>query len=154
MLKSSSSFLFPDVNVWLALSCERHLHYPAARTWFEQLEDSARACFCRLTQIGLLRLLTTDAVMGEDEVLSQVGLGESMIGGSKMIVFFFPRRASQSKTAFSRVFSPATRRAQRLVRLISMRICRDRRALSCDVRPRPQHEVRGFDYSWALSRSS
>ncbi len=73
MPKSSSSFLFPDVNVWLALSYERHVHYPAARTWFEHLEDSARACFCRLTQIGLLRLLTTDAVMGEDEVLSQVG---------------------------------------------------------------------------------
>ena len=73
MPKSSSSFLFPDVNVWLALSYERHKHYAAARAWFERLEDDARACFCRLTQISLLRLLTTGAVMGENEVLSQVG---------------------------------------------------------------------------------
>lgn len=71
MPKSSSSFLFPDLNVWLALSYQRHVHHPAARAWFERLENDAHACFCRLTQIGLLRLLTTDAVMGKDEVLSQ-----------------------------------------------------------------------------------
>lgn len=73
MPKSSSSFLFPDVNVWLALSYESHVHYSVARTWFERVDHDARVCFCRLTQIGLLRLLTTIAVMGEDEVLSQVG---------------------------------------------------------------------------------
>jgi hypothetical protein len=60
------------VNVWLALSYQRHVHYSAARAWFERLDDDVRACFCRLTQIGLLRLLTTEAVMGDDEVLSQV----------------------------------------------------------------------------------
>ncbi len=73
MPKSSRSFLFPDVNVWLALSYQRHVHYPPARAWFERLEDEARICFCRLTQIGLLRLLTTVAVMGEEDVLSQAG---------------------------------------------------------------------------------
>ena len=73
MPKSSSSFLFPDVNVWLALSYERHVHYAAARAWFEGLEDDARVIFCRFTQLSLLRLLTTVAVMGEKDVLSQVG---------------------------------------------------------------------------------
>jgi uncharacterized protein len=72
MPKSSSSFLFPDINVWLALSYERHVHYSSAREWFEKLDVKARLCFCRFTQLGLLRLLTTDAVMGADEVLSQV----------------------------------------------------------------------------------
>ena len=71
MPKSTSSFLFPDINVWLALSYQRHIHYPSARTWFEQLDDHSRVCFCRFTQLGLLRLLTTGAVMGEEEVLSQ-----------------------------------------------------------------------------------
>jgi uncharacterized protein len=71
MQKSTNSFLFPDINVWLALSYQRHIHYPSARGWFEQLDDHSRVCFCRFTQLGLLRLLTTGAVMGEDEALSQ-----------------------------------------------------------------------------------
>jgi len=71
MPKSSSLFLFPDLNVWLALSYERHVHHSVARKWFHELPADARMCFCRFTQIGLLRLLTTDAVMGGDEVLSQ-----------------------------------------------------------------------------------
>lgn len=71
MPRSTASFLFPDVNVWLALSYQRHVHHPAAKAWFERLDENARLCFCRFTQLGLLRLLTTDAVMGEDKVLSQ-----------------------------------------------------------------------------------
>jgi toxin-antitoxin system PIN domain toxin len=71
MPRSTNSFLFPDINVWLALSYQRHIHYPSARGWFERLADHSRACFCRFTQLGLLRLLTTAAVMGEDKVLSQ-----------------------------------------------------------------------------------
>lgn len=73
MPRSTSSFLFPDVNVWLALSYERHVHHAAAKTWLEHLDGNARLCFCRFTQLGLLRLLTTDAVMGQDKVLSQAG---------------------------------------------------------------------------------
>ena len=72
MPRSSSLFLFPDINVWLALSYERHVHHSIAREWFDQKDSSVRLCFCRFTQIGLLRLLTTDALMGIDSVLSQV----------------------------------------------------------------------------------
>ena len=71
MPRSTRSFLFPDINVWLALSYQRHIHYPSARGWFERLEDDSHVCFCRFTQLGLLRLLTPGAVMGEDKVLSQ-----------------------------------------------------------------------------------
>lgn len=70
MRRSLSSFLFPDINVWLALSYERHVHHPIARTWIEQLDEDARLYFCRFTQISLLRLLTTEAVMSAD-VLNQ-----------------------------------------------------------------------------------
>ncbi len=71
MPRSTRSFLFPDINVWLALSYQRHIHYPSARGWFERLADNSHVCFCRFTQLRLLRLLTTGAVMGEDKVLSQ-----------------------------------------------------------------------------------
>ncbi|MGB7845626.1 MAG: TA system VapC family ribonuclease toxin [Candidatus Acidiferrum sp.] len=71
MPRSTSLFLFLDVNVWLALSYERHVHHVIATRWFRTLENDAHLCFCRHTQLGLLRLLTTDAVMGPDHVLSQ-----------------------------------------------------------------------------------
>ena len=38
----------------------------------ERLDKDSRFCFCRFTQISLLRLLTTEAVMSTD-VLSQAG---------------------------------------------------------------------------------
>ncbi len=41
------------------------MHSDAAWAWFSGQEDS-RFSFCRLTQLGLLRLLATSAVMGED----------------------------------------------------------------------------------------
>jgi len=51
--------------VWLALSWANHTHSKAAWNWFSRQEDN-RFFFCRLTQLGLLRLLATSAVMGED----------------------------------------------------------------------------------------
>lgn len=68
MTKSTTSFLFPDVNVWLALSVERHSHHRVAAEWLERERQTLRLCFCRFTQMGLLRLLTTVELMGKDEV--------------------------------------------------------------------------------------
>src|SRR5712692_7858548 len=56
---------FPDVNVWIALAAERHTHHQAARHWFSNLHDEKLA-FCRVTQLGFLRLLTNKRVMQED----------------------------------------------------------------------------------------
>jgi uncharacterized protein len=72
MTRYSKSFLFPDLNVWIALTYTRHAHYDYAHHWFTALPEDARLCFCRFTQIGFLRLLTTAAVMG-NEVVSQSG---------------------------------------------------------------------------------
>jgi toxin-antitoxin system PIN domain toxin len=52
----------PDVNVWLALAWEEHDHHSAAEQWFESISND-RCYFCRLTQQGLLRLVTTPSVM-------------------------------------------------------------------------------------------
>ena len=70
MPRSTTSSLFPDVNVWLALSYARHVHHAAAKGWFEGLGEGPDLHFCSITQLGLLRLLTTTAVMGV-EVLTQ-----------------------------------------------------------------------------------
>jgi uncharacterized protein len=72
MPKSSKSFLFPDVNVWVALTYQGHVHHAAAKKWFDSLDEDARLCFCRFTQLSFLRLLTTEALMGAAEVMSQV----------------------------------------------------------------------------------
>lgn len=77
MPKSSRSFLFPDVNVWVALTYQGHVHHLAAKKWFDSLDDDARLCFCRFTQLSLLRLLTTEALMGKADVRSQVEAWET-----------------------------------------------------------------------------
>jgi toxin-antitoxin system PIN domain toxin len=64
------------VNVWIALTYRGHKHYTAARTWLETLSDESELCFCRLTQLGFLRLLTNSAVMGS-KVLSQAAAWET-----------------------------------------------------------------------------
>lgn len=71
MQRFSRLFLFPDVNVWIALTYGGHVHHSFAKAWFDQLEIESRVCFCRFTQLSLLRLLTTEAVMGTDEVMTQ-----------------------------------------------------------------------------------
>lgn len=53
----------PDVNIWLALTLSGHSHHPAARTWLDAQETPANIYFCRATQQGLVRLLTTAEVL-------------------------------------------------------------------------------------------
>ena len=60
---------FPDVNVWIALAVAEHAHHAAARKWFDGHEGSMIA-FCRVTGMGLLRLLTNPHVMGGDVLTS------------------------------------------------------------------------------------
>src|SRR5690349_587427 len=53
----------PDVNVWLALTFDSHVHHSDAKKWFNALSDQV-CFFCRMTQQGLLRLSTNPAVFG------------------------------------------------------------------------------------------
>ncbi len=53
----------PDVNVWLALTFDSHIHHPAAKTWFDALAGDL-CFFCRMTQQGFLRLATNQQVFG------------------------------------------------------------------------------------------
>jgi len=56
---------FLDANVWMSLLWTRHLHSQRARLWFEEAGDE-QFFFCRFTQVTVLRLLTTEKVMGID----------------------------------------------------------------------------------------
>lgn len=58
----------PDVNVWIALTSDRHIHHVAAKEWLDGNQNRHLA-FCRITELGFLRLLTNKHVMG-DEVLT------------------------------------------------------------------------------------
>jgi uncharacterized protein len=55
-----------DVGVWLAAIWGRHARHPIARHWFDgQSED---LLLCRVTQMSVLRLVSSVAIMREDAV--------------------------------------------------------------------------------------
>ena len=58
------------MNVWVALAHEIHPHHKAAIRWSIRLGTSSPIYFCRVTQLGLLRILTNRSAMGPD-VLTQ-----------------------------------------------------------------------------------
>jgi toxin-antitoxin system PIN domain toxin len=58
-----------DINVWVALTWTQHPHSGVAHRWFQNLgKRGSRLLFCRITQLGLLRLLTNSKVMGDSVV--------------------------------------------------------------------------------------
>lgn len=60
------SAILADVNVWLATVVENHPHHAAAARWWsdEVLSEQRTVGFCWLTRLGLLRLLSSERVMG------------------------------------------------------------------------------------------
>ena len=57
---------FPDVNVLVALVHRGNVHHPSALEWFNALTDTTTLAFCRLPQLGFLRLLSQPAVMQKE----------------------------------------------------------------------------------------
>ena len=62
--------ILADVNVWLATLVAEHPHHDAATGWWREgvLPAGEDVAFCRLTQLGLLRLLTSESVMGRQRL--------------------------------------------------------------------------------------
>jgi uncharacterized protein len=60
------TLFFLDVNVWVALSDVEHTHHAVALSWLDRLPDDSTLIFSRFTQLGLLRLLTNKAAMGDE----------------------------------------------------------------------------------------
>jgi toxin-antitoxin system PIN domain toxin len=61
----TSSFL-PDNNVWVAINHAIHRHHRSAMGWFDALAPDSILVFSRHTQLGFLRLLSTESVMQAD----------------------------------------------------------------------------------------
>lgn len=59
-----------DVGLWLAAAWGRHANHPQARAWLDGQESDV--AMCRITQMGLLRLLSNPSIMRED-VLTRSG---------------------------------------------------------------------------------
>jgi toxin-antitoxin system PIN domain toxin len=52
-----------DTSIWIAISVQAHQHNRLATAWFDTIDETEAAFFCRATQISFLRLLTTASVM-------------------------------------------------------------------------------------------
>jgi uncharacterized protein len=82
-----SSLSFPDVNVWLALLLEDHIHRSAAKSWWDA-DQSDIIGFVRFTQIGVLRLLTTSAAMNDKPLtMSQAWAAYDRLFGDDRVAF-------------------------------------------------------------------
>jgi len=55
----------PDVNVWIALTSNSHVHHVSAKHWLDGVANEEIA-FCRVSELGFLRLLTNRHVMQAD----------------------------------------------------------------------------------------
>lgn len=63
-MPASGEIRLADANVWLAVAFSDHVHHSQAKTWFEAQSDGTCG-FCRVTQMALLRHLTTTKIMGQ-----------------------------------------------------------------------------------------
>lgn len=52
----------PDINVWLALAFPAHVHHLPAQAWFGAVPADRPCHFCRLSQLGFLRLANNPKV--------------------------------------------------------------------------------------------
>jgi toxin-antitoxin system PIN domain toxin len=64
---------FPDVNVWIALAIAEHVHHAPAQEWLDTSEG--KVVFCRITQMGLLRILTNRHALGSDTLSASLAWG-------------------------------------------------------------------------------
>ena len=56
----------PDISVLVALSYGAHVHHTAALAWLDAVQKDGDVILCRLSQLGLLRLLNNPLAMGAD----------------------------------------------------------------------------------------
>jgi hypothetical protein len=55
----------PDINFWVALAFQAHMHHLPAKSWMDSAASQS-CCFCRVTQMGFLRLSTNRRVFPLD----------------------------------------------------------------------------------------
>ena len=82
-----------DINVWLAMTWDRHPQHASAAHWHDSLKD-ASLLFCRFTMLGFLRLLTNEMVMGDSvaTVAGALALYDRWRQDSRVELAIEPRR--------------------------------------------------------------
>jgi len=109
-----TSLSIPDVNVWLALILGNHTHRHSALDWWSRTEGVI--AFSRLTQISVLRLLTTSAAMdGKPLTLARAWATYDKLFSDSRVAFLPEpsdlenqfRRASTSGAASPKVWADA-----------------------------------------------
>ncbi len=104
-----------DTNVWLALSFGSHSQHLVAKHWFDSIANGP-CVFCRVTQMGFLRLATNPMVLPLDAVtLSQAWTMYDSIVASPRISFADEptgldarwRRNAQGKTFSPKIWNDA-----------------------------------------------
>jgi toxin-antitoxin system PIN domain toxin len=58
--------VLPDINVLLPLTYGGHVHHAAAAAWLDSVQQDGDVVVCRVSQLGLLRLLNNPLAMGAD----------------------------------------------------------------------------------------
>lgn len=99
---------FLDANVWLALIWKRHMHSERAKSWYEQAAEE-EFFFCRFTQMTVLRLLTSHAIMGTDtKTISEAwGLWNQIWADPRMAFLPEPDDLEKEFRSQSRLASPS-----------------------------------------------
>ncbi len=83
-------YILADVNVWLATIVEDHPHHQSALLWWQHkvLPPNKVVMFCRITQLGLLRLLTNQTVMGPQRRTTQQAYADySQLLAQKIVAY-------------------------------------------------------------------
>jgi hypothetical protein len=66
--------ILPDNNIWISLVSSAHYFHRATPAWIAPVPQEERLVFFRVTQLSVLRLLTTRDVMGEDVMTQREAL--------------------------------------------------------------------------------
>jgi len=103
-----TSWLLPDINVWVAMHHQLHEHHRMAEAWFEGL-DEEMLVFCRQTQLGFFRLLTSPAVMGDETVTQRQcwSIYEEWLAGGRAVLQLEPPGIEAAFRARTLALEPA-----------------------------------------------
>jgi uncharacterized protein len=99
--------ILADVNLWLATVVEAHPHHVDAKNWWSQrvLRTGARVAFCRITQLGFLRLLTNASVMGKQRcTVPRAWQVYGQLAAQRLVTFARePKRLDEVLTDFTKL---------------------------------------------------
>jgi len=104
-----TSWLLPDVNVWVALQHQRHQHHRATLEWFNNLAERQVLVFCRQTQLGMFRLLTMAAIMGNEMLTQQQcwDIYQKWMAGGRAVMQHEPDGIDNAFRARTQAIEPA-----------------------------------------------